>query len=116
MAVSLYISPNPHSETRISLNNTIFYIIFKYSTREDSWYFTLLDVNKNVLHGGVKVTYGSVLTERLPNSVLAGNLYVVKNKDATESLGRFNFGQDLLYELVYLTTVEEEAIVSGIQS
>lgn len=105
--LSLFVSPESSSITRISLNNTIFYLKLVWSTREESWYFSLLDVDKDYIIQGVKLTFGVSPTTKIEVSPLGGNLYILKAQDTTVDLGRNNFGQGLAYELIYLTTSEE---------
>lgn len=110
MALSIFVPTEAHSETRISLNNQIFYSVMKWNTREASWYFSLLDVNKNTLMDGVKLCFGVCATSKLSNNPLGGNIYIVNSTDSVEDLGRNNFGQGLKYEFVYLTNSEESGV------
>ena len=107
MAQSIFISSDSYSEVRISLNNIILYIVLRWNGREGAWYLDLLDVNKSVIIEGVKLCFGSVVTEKLTNNPLGGNLYIINNDDSKDELGRNNFGQDKKYQLVYLTNTEE---------
>lgn len=109
MAVSLFVSKAADSETRISLNNKIFYLTLKFSTREQGWYLGMLDVNRNIILSGVKLQFGSIPTKTI-SDIIDGNIYVINNDDSTEPLGRNNLGQQLKYELVYLTKTEEAEV------
>lgn len=108
--LSLFVSPESSSVSRVSLNNTIFYIELVWSTRESSWYFSLLDVDKEYIIQGVKLTFGVSPTTKIEVNPLGGNLYILKTQDTTEDIGRNNFGQGLAYELIYLSTSEELAL------
>lgn len=105
--LSLFVSSESSSITRITLNNTVFYLKLVWSTREESWYFSLLDVDKDYIIQGVKLTFGVSPTTKIEVNPLGGNLYILKTQDTTEVIGRNNFGQGLAYELIYLTTSEE---------
>lgn len=109
MAQSVFISNESYSETRISLNNKIFYITLRWNTREGAWYMDLLDVNKQILPfmEGVKLTFGTIPTLKLTPDVLGGNLYITNNDNSLDEIGRNNFGQGKKYELVYLSIAEE---------
>lgn len=113
MAQSLFVSSESFSETRITLDNKIFYLVLRWNTREGAWYLDLLDVNKTILTEGNKVVFGSSPTFKLSRTVLNGNLYVYNTDDSKASLGRDNFGQGKKYELIYLTTQEELDLSSG---
>lgn len=109
MAISLFVSSSPDSEVRVSLNNKIFYLTLKFSTREQGWYLGMLDVNRNTILSGVKLQFGSIPTKTI-SDVIDGNIYVVNNDESMEPLGRNNLGQELKYELVYLTKTEEAEV------
>lgn len=113
MPQSLFVSPESYSETRITLNNKIFYNVLRWNGREGAWYFDLLDVNKSILIEGVKVVFGASLTFKLDRTILDGNLYVYNTDNSKDELGRDNFGQGKKYELLYLTTQEELELSSG---
>lgn len=106
MAVSIYVPSNAHSETRVTLNNQVFYIELKWNTRETAWYFSLYDVNKISISTGVKLCYGVVPTRKISDT-LNGNIYIVNTTDSKDDIGRNNLGQGLQYQLVYLTLDEE---------
>lgn len=107
MALSLFVPEDGFTETRVSLNNQIFYYILKWNTREGAWYFSLLDVNKNTLMEGRKVCRGVCLTKDLDNNPMDGNLYIYNTDSGLDDLGRNNLGQNKKYLLLYLTTAEE---------
>ena len=108
--ISFDIPPESSSIQRVTINNVIFYIQLDFSTREQSWYFTLLDVSRNTLLSGRKIQFGVSVTAHANITQLAGNIYVLKAKDTADVLGRNNFGQDLAYELVWLSTQEESLL------
>ena len=110
--ISLFVDSSASSISRVSLNNTIYYIKMSFSTREQSWYLTLLDVNRNNILTGKKLQFGVSPTADLINNPLGGNLYILKNTESKVELGRNNFGQDLDYSLVYLTSLEESALIA----
>lgn len=110
--ISFQIPPESSSIQRVTINNIIFYIQLDFSTREQSWYFTLLDVSRNTLLSGRKIQYGVSVTAHAEISSLAGNIYIYRTKDTSEDLGRNNFGQDLDYEMIWLSTSEEQALLS----
>lgn len=105
--ISFQIPPESSSTQRVTINNVIFYVQLDFSTKEQSWYFTLLDVSRNTLLSGRKIQFGVSVTAHTNITQLAGNIYVLKAKDTSDVLGRNNFGQDLAYELVWLSTQEE---------
>ena len=99
---SLFVSNDASSITRVTINNIIYFIELKYSTREDSWYFTLLDTDKRILIQGVKITFGVPITKHWLNNTMAGEIYLMRTRDSKDKLSRNNFGQGKLFELVYI--------------
>jgi hypothetical protein len=108
---SLFVSSEASSQTRITLNNTVYYMDLTYSTREDSWYLSISDVNKNILFQGVKLCFGVSATKHWKENTMGGNLYILRTKDSLDSLSRSNFGQGKLYELVYFSSQEESDLL-----
>lgn len=108
--IELFVSEDSSQLTRVSLNNVILYVTLSFSVREQSWYFSLLDVNRNPYIEGVKIQFGVSPTIKIVDSPLDGNLYIFKNTDSAEVLGRNNFGQGKEYSFVYLTSTEERTI------
>lgn len=108
--IELFVSEDSSQSTRVSLNNVILYVTLSFSVREQSWYFSLLDVNRVPYVEGVKLQFGVSPTLNIKDSPLDGNLYLFKNTESSETLGRNNLGQGKEYSLVYLTTAEEQTI------
>ena len=49
-------SSTPYSEQRVTLGNSSYVFVFKYNTRNDSWYITLLDSSAQVeILSGIKL-------------------------------------------------------------
>lgn len=112
--ISLYVDTTSSSISRVSLSNTTYYIKLYFSTREKSWYITLLDVSRSVIMEGVKLQFGVSPTRHLLNSTLGGNLYISRSSPKADTLGRNNFGQDLDYSLVYITSAEEPLYITEV--
>lgn len=104
------IPPESSSIQRVTINNVIFYIQLDWSAREEAWYLTLLDVSRVRMVSGKKLQYGTSPTLRYNLPTLGGNIYVRKVKDSSDALGRFNFGTDKEYQLVWISTEEETSV------
>jgi len=50
-----------HYIFELPLNGTVFRFKFKYNSREETWYFNVLDLNNNILRAGLKVVNEWVL-------------------------------------------------------
>lgn len=105
--ISFQIPPDSSSVQRVTISNVIFYIKLDWSVREEAWYFTLMDVQRKHLVSGRKLQFGTSPTARYTIPSLGGNIYVRKAKDTDLPLGRRNFGQDLDYQLVWISIAEE---------
>lgn len=104
---SLFISQNASSSVRVSIENSIYYVDLNFSTREQSWYFTLKDVNRFDLVSGVKLQWGTSPTLNLVEKPFSGNFYVIRNNTTLEPIGRNNLSQTGDYSLVYVSLLEE---------
>jgi hypothetical protein len=112
--ISLYIDTSSSFISRVSLDNAIYYVKLSFSTREQSWYLTLLDVSRKVITEGVKLQFGVSPTRHLIDNPLNGNLYISRSSSRVGALGRNNFGQDLDYSLVYITSAEEPLYITEV--
>ena len=104
---SLFISQSPSSVTRISIENSIYYLNLNFSTREKAWYCSLFDINRKSLVEGVKLQFGVSPTSNIVDKPFSGNLYIIKNNTTPDPLGRNNFSQRGGYSLVYVSLLEE---------
>lgn len=112
----LRIEDSSYQIQRVNLNNTIYNVQLSFNSRDSGWYLDLFDINLNPILQSKKLQWGSLVSKKyiLPQMV-GGDLYIFKTQIINEPLGRDNFGEDKLYQLVYLTDVEIEQAVQEYQ-
>lgn len=83
-----------HYIFELSLDGTVFRFKFKYNSREETWYFNILDLNNNILRAGIKVVNEWLLlrlwaerTGRPLGDIISVNLGEVPNPPTLEQLG-----------------------------
>lgn len=83
-----------HYIFELPLDGVVYRFKFKHNSREDAWYFNILDLNNNILRAGIKVVNEWVLlrlwaarTGRPLGSIVTVNLGNVPNPPTLEQLG-----------------------------
>lgn len=111
----LYINnaDSSYSEQRVTLGTSSYNIVFKYNSRNESWYLNLStsDGQESILEG-IKIMPNQSLTSRYLLPDFEGTLFCIRDKNDPTPLGRNNLGRDKTYRLVWLT--EEEAKGFGV--
>lgn len=83
-----------HYIFELSLDGTVFRFKFKHNSREDTWYFNVLDANNSIIRAGLKVVNEWVLfrlwaarTGRPLGDIVTVNLGDVPSPPTLEQLG-----------------------------
>jgi len=83
-----------HYTFELPLDGTVFRFKFKYNSREEAWYFNILDLNNVILRAGVKVVnewsllrLWPALTGRPLGSIITVNLGKVPAPPTLDQLG-----------------------------
>ena len=100
-------TPITANETqRVSLNNILYDITYRYNTRDERWRIDLA-VQGETFVTGIKVMENQLLLGQfLLSEYIQGELFCVRNEDDDNPVGRDNFGLGKAYELLYLTPDE----------
>lgn len=109
MSFSIRVPDSAFHTQSINIDNTAYNITFKYNTSDNSWYFTLEDIDSGSLIADTKVMPNQNLTGRFPtyNPLPNGNIWCFRFSNNYSPIGRNNLGIDKTYELIYLTFEEE---------
>lgn len=108
-------SNTPYSEQRVILGNSIHTFIFKYNSRNESWYLTLLDSSgQNEILSGIKLEPNQALTNRYILEDFSGILVCLRVNNDYSPLSLDNLGRGKAYRLAWLS--EEEALQFGIDN
>jgi hypothetical protein len=98
-------SGTPQFVQQASLDGVVYTLDFYYNTREDSWYFNLLDVERNPIIMGRKMVADWPLLQRSRSaSKPPGELYVIDNSGAGLDPSLDDFGDRV--SLVYADEAE----------
>lgn len=110
MASEIKIPNSAWHEQSISVSGDLIQIVFKFNTRDDSWYIDLLeDTGEGILYG-IKVMPNQSLTGRYSylDSLPSGNLWCLRVKNDFSPINRNNLGIGEAYSLFWLSEEEEK--------
>lgn len=108
-------SSTPYSEQRVTLGNSSYVLVFKYNSRNDSWYITLLDSSAQVeIISGVKLEPNQAVTNRYILEDFAGVLVCLRVSNDYSPLSFSNLGRGKVYRLAWVS--EEEAALFGVNN
>lgn len=112
MPLQIRIEDNPYQEKLITLNGNSLFITFSFNTRDNRWYFDLVDRNAIDVVSGVKILPEQNLTGKYLDvaSLLGGNFYCVNTKLDGKDVTRDNFGTDRQFQFWYFSEAEEEEL------
>lgn len=112
MTVQLKVDDNTYQEKLLTLNGNSLFITYSYNTRDNRWYFDIVDRNDIDIISGVKILPDQNLTGKYldVNNLLNGNIYCVNTRLDGTDITRDNFGTDKKFQLWYLTSEEEADI------
>lgn len=102
MALEIPLFDNPYYTINIKVDGVVLFLTFKWSTREQSWYFSVFDGDNNPLMIGIKLMPFADLTLKHPNTKMPpGVLYCVSITSDLSPPGRFDLSERI--KLYYLT-------------
>ena len=112
MALQIKVEDNPYQEKLVSLNSNSLFLTLSYNTRDNRWYFNIVDRNSLDVISGVKILPSQDLTGKYISvtTLIGGNIYCVDTKSSGDDITRDNFGTDKQFQLWYYTTAEEGAL------
>lgn len=110
MAVLIKVPDSPWSSQRITLKGESFLFVLKFNTRNESWYLDIQTTLEEAIVSGIKIMPNQNLTyrQKYKTSLPDGNLWCIRGKNDFSDIGRDNLGIDETYELMWLSTEEEE--------
>lgn len=114
MATQIKVEDSAYQEKLITLNGNSIFITFNFNTRDQRWYFDLVDRNNIDIISGVKILPSTNLTGKYlyTSSILGGSLYCANLKNDGIDVTRDNFGTDKQFQLWYIS--EEEQLSLGL--
>lgn len=112
MAKRIKVLDRPFFNQDVILGGRTYNLLFKFNGSDKSWYLSLRDSFNTELLTGIKVLPNQNLTEvfAYQNKLIGGNIWCFKSKDTKDPIGQDNLGIDEAYELIWLTTEDEQAL------
>lgn len=108
-------SSTPYSEQRVTLGASSYTIIFKYNSRNDSWYISLLDSSgQDEIIKGVKLEPNQAISNRYILNDFEGVLVCLRVSNDFSPLTFNNFGRGKTYRLAWVSP--EEANTFGVDN
>lgn len=99
----------PESTQTLSLSGVEYNIRLTFNTVDKHWRLDIRDLDLNEIVSGLKVMPNQNLTWRYRyiESMPAGSIYCMRQKNDFSDVGRDNLGVDKTYVLIYLTETED---------
>lgn len=102
---------SPYSEQRVSVGGGVYTLVFKFNTRNKSWYLSIYDASKTtVIQAGLQLKPNSDLTGRYIIDGLTGSFWCIRVKNDTSPINRDNLGRNKSYRLVWVNDSEAEQL------
>ena len=110
MAVTLPTPITANETHRVSLNNILYDLTYRYNTRDKRWRISLA-LQGETFVSGIKVMENQLLLGQfLLTDYISGEIMCARNKDDGQPVGRDNLGVGKAYELLYLTQEEVDSL------
>ena len=108
MPLELKVSDNAYQEKLITLNGNSFFFTYTFNTRDQRWYFDMVDRDAIDIISGVKIMTNQDLTSKYINvaSLIGGEIYCVNQRANEDDITRDNFGNNKQFVLWYFEAGE----------
>lgn len=115
MPTQIKVDNNTYQEKLVTLNGNRVFITFSFNTRDQRWYFDIVDRNNTDIISGVKILPSQDLSTKYISlaQLLGGAFVCVDTRSSGKDVTRDNFGTDKQFQLWYYTDQEIEDIRNG---
>lgn len=114
MTIQVRVSSSPYQEKLITINRQKLFITFSFNTRDQRWYFDLVDRVGNDVISGVKILQQQNLTSKYinVNDILAGDFFCINTKFDGADISRETFGTDKQFQFWYISNEEQQELTN----